>query len=456
MRKIEKRAFLCWVLALALLLGLGVFTVRWFTRGGGWASSAFNRHLYNTSGILKSGTVLDRDGDVLTTVTADGQRTYYDNSTVRKATLHAVGDLYGNIGTGALSAFADQLTGYNLLDGAYHGDTGNNLYLTIDARYNYIAYEALKGKKGAVGVYNYKTGEILCMVSTPTYDPLHVPSDIDSNERYDGAYLNRFLSSTFVPGSVFKTVTAAAAIEKIPDLMERTFTCEGSAQVGDDVVTCPGVHGTMDIYGAMANSCNIAFARLAAELGADTLSSYTKKAGLTDSYSVNGLPTARGTFSFQGATENQLGWSGVGQYHDLVNPCSLMVYMGAIASGGRAAEPRILLKTTTASGLPTSLQLTHKTGKLIEADTAAILADMMHRNVEETYGAKRFPNMDICAKSGTAEVGADKAANAWFAGFLRDEDHPYAFVVLVENGGGGASVAGTVAGKVLDAMVNGY
>ena len=98
----------------------------------------------------------------------------------------------------------------------------------------------------------------------------------------------------------------------------------------------------------------------------------------------------------------------------------------------------------------------HTTGRLIESDTAEVLADMMARNVTETYGASRFPNMDICAKSGTAEVGGGKAPNAWFAGFLRGEDTPYAFVVLVENGGSGADVAGAVAAQVLDAVVNGY
>ena len=92
----------------------------------------------------------------------------------------------------------------------------------------------------------------------------------------------------------------------------------------------------------------------------------------------------------------------------------------------------------------------------MKADTAEVLAQLMADNVEKTYGTKRFPNMDLCAKSGTAEVGEGKAPHAWFAGFLRNEDAPYAFVVLVENGGGGNAVAGTVAGKVLNIMVNGY
>ncbi len=456
MKKIEHRAIICWVLALLLAAGLGLFLVRWVSSGGKWASSAFNRHLYNTDGVLSSGAVLDRDGDVLTSVNENGQRTYYDNETVRKATLHIVGDLQGNIGTGALNAFADQLTGYNLLNGAFGASRGNQLYLTVDAYYNYVAYQALGGKSGTVAVYNYKTGEILCLVSAPSYDPLHVPSDLESSDRYRGAYLNRFLSSTFPPGSVYKTVTLAAAIETLPDLNSRTWTCTGSVQLGDDTITCSGNHGEENIYQALANSCNVAFAEIAEEVGAATLKAYTEKAGLTSSYSINGLPTAKGTFQFDSISANDLGWAGIGQYHDMVNPCSLMVYMGAIANGGKAAQPYLIEKIVHPSGWTSSFHLTHKTGTLVEPSTASQIADMMSNNVTATYGTERFPNMDLCAKSGTAEVGSGQTPHAWFAGFLRNEDAPYAFVVLVENGGGGNRVAGTVAGKVLDVIVNGY
>ena len=455
MKKIERRAFVCLALALLLAAGLGVFLVKYFADGGSWASSAFNRHLYNSSGELASGTVLDRDGDVLSEV-VDGRRTYYDSATVRKATLHAVGDLQGNIGTGALNAFADKLTGYSLLNGAFGAQQGSDLYLTIDARYNYTAYEALGGKSGTVAVYNYETGEILCMVSAPSYDPLNVPEDITTNDRYEGAYLNRFLSSTFTPGSVYKTVTLVAALEEIPDLTERTWTCTGSVQIGDETIICSGTHGEQDIAAAFANSCNVAFAQIAQELGADTLEKYTEQAGLTDSYSISGLPTAKGSFDFDGITDGQLGWAGVGQYHDQVNPAALMIYMGAIANGGKAAEPYLILRTESALGLPSLPHFTTRTGRLISSDTASALADLMANNVTQTYGASRFPNMDLCAKSGPAEVGEGQTPHAWFAGFRRGEDTPYAFVVLVENGGGGSSVAGSVAAKVLDVIVNGY
>ena len=453
MKNIERRAVVVRVLALLLFSGLCLFSALFLIKGGNWVSAAFNRHLYNSAGELISGTVLDRSGTVLSSA-SDGKRTYSKDKTVRKATLHVVGDLQGNIGTGALNAFADKLTGFNIINGAFGTEKGSDLTLTIDADYNKIAYQALNGRSGTVAVYNYKTGKILCLVSAPSYDPENVPSDLETSGSYQGAYINRFLSATFPPGSVFKTVTLAAAIEKIPDLFDRTWTCEGSVTLGDDTITCPEVHGKEDIKSAFANSCNVVFAQLAEELGPKTMEKYTKKAGLTDSYSVSSLPAAAGTFDFSGAAEGELGWAGVGQYHDLVNPCSLMVYMGAVANGGRAAVPYLIRQTTDALGLTTKPLFTKKTRTLISAKTASTLADLMANNVEETYGTSRFPNMDLCAKSGTAEVGGGKSPDAWFTGFLRDEDHPYAFVVLVENGGGGASVAGTVAGKVLRAMVS--
>ena len=93
MRKIEKRTLVCLVLTLALVLGLGLFVVKFFLFGGDWASFAANRHLYNSGGALAVGRVLDRDGDVLSWVDEEGNRQYYANATVRKATLHAVGGL---------------------------------------------------------------------------------------------------------------------------------------------------------------------------------------------------------------------------------------------------------------------------------------------------------------------------------------------------------------------------
>lgn len=451
MRKIEKRAVLCLIIALALIAGLGLFCFRFVTNASDWAAYPYNRHMYSNSGQLLSGTILDRDGDLLTEV-KDGERVYYPDATVRRATVHAVGDGSGYIGTGALTAFADRLSGYNLITGGYSPlGSGRNLTLTLDAYLNVTAYNAMDGRQGTVGVYNYKTGDILCMVSTPSFDPENPP---DASSAEDGVYLNRFLSSAQVPGSIFKTVTLTAALENLPDLKDRTFTCTGETTVGGTVITCPKPHGKMDIESAFANSCNGVFGTLAAELGGDTMTKYVEQAGLTRRMSVDGIMTAAGHYDVSEADKGQIGWSGVGQYTDTVNPCNMMAYMGAIANGGTAAVPRLILDITTPSGIPTSWQRTEETDTLVQASTASQVKEMMKNNVVQTYGTDRFRGLDIGAKSGTAEVGGDKRPNAWFAGFLDDPEHPYAFIVLVENGGGGASVAGEIAATVLQACVD--
>ena len=451
MRKIEKRAVLCLIIALALIAGLGLFCFRFVTNASDWAAYPYNRHMYSNSGQLLSGTILDRDGDVLTEV-KDGERVYYPDATVRRATVHAVGDGSGYIGTGALTAFADRLSGYNLITGGYSPlGSGRNLTLTLDAYLNVTAYNAMDGRQGTVGVYNYKTGDILCMVSTPSFDPENPP---DASSAEDGIYLNRFLSSAQVPGSIFKTVTLTAALENLPDLKGRTFTCTGETTVGGTVITCPKPHGKMDIESAFANSCNGVFGALAAELGGDTMTKYVEQAGLTRRMSVDGIMTAAGHYDVSDADKGQIGRSGVGQYTDTVNPCNMMAYMGAIANGGTAAVPRLILDITTPSGIPTSWQRTEETDTLVQTSTASQVKEMMKNNVVQTYGTDRFRGLDIGAKSGTAEVGGDKRPNAWFAGFLDDPEHPYAFIVLVENGGGGASVAGEIAATVLQACVD--
>ena len=117
--------------------------------------------------------------------------------------------------------------------------------------------------------------------------------------------------------------------------------------------------------------------------------------------------------------------------------------------------PRLIEKSTTDYGLPTGIYRTKNSAQLIDEKTAGTIADLMHNNVIETYGQDRFPGMDICAKSGTAEVGGGSSPHAWFAGVLRDEEHPYAFVVILEHAGGGLANAGPVANTVLQAAVSG-
>lgn len=442
MKQVKKRTMLILLLLLLLVVGSIWFCVKYVTHGKDWAAFSANDHAF-TDGLLSSGQILDRNGVLLYDAT---EQAYNDDVTLRKATLHAVGDEWGNISSSALSVFRDRLVGFNPVMGTA-GD-GHKLYLTIDSELNETAYEALYGRKGAVAVYNYVTGDILCMVSAPTFDPADPPEIADDDEEYSGVYLNRVLSGLYTPGSVFKVVTAAAALEQIPDIQERTFTCTGRLELGGDVITCPYVHGTMDFEEALANSCNCAFAQLAVELGGDTLQRYAGKGGLLTTHQVSGITTEEGFY--ENGNENQLGWSGIGQYHDLVNPCAMMALMGGIATSGNAASPHLIAKETSMSGLSLIETENNDHESLTWSDdTCQTLRHMMRSNVLLTYGQEQFGDLAVCAKSGTAEVGDGLSPHAWFTGFIDDSTHPYAFVVVVENGGGGASVAGSIAATIL-------
>jgi len=174
MRKIAARTSACLLLVLFMLGGLSVYLVRYVKDGDRWVTFQVNRHVYSNA-VLSVGTVTDKNGNIMATM-ENGRRVFDNSLTKRKASLHVVGDIEGNIGTGALSYYATELMGYNVINGVYsHKRTGNTIELTVDSELNRIAYEELKGRKGAVVVYNYVTGEVICMVSAPSYDPYSPP-----------------------------------------------------------------------------------------------------------------------------------------------------------------------------------------------------------------------------------------------------------------------------------------
>lgn len=447
MKKLERRAILCLFIAAALVAGLGIYIVEYVRDGDSWATYAANQHIYK-DGNLKTGTIYDRNGVLLADNTSDGI-IYNDDYSIRTATVHTVGDRNRSIANSAESAFQDKLVGYNIITGVYSsGD--RSLNLTVDADLCAAANSALAGRPGTVGVYNYETGDIICLVSSPNFDPLNPPAV--SSDDTSGLYINRFFSSAIVPGSIFKLVTTAAVIDNLSDADDFTYTCTGVSYYGNDRITCPFAHGTMDFYGALANSCNCAYAQLAQDVGAHTLEEYVDRFELNKGADVSGITTASGSFEFPDEATVNLSWAGIGQYKDLINPCSYLRFVGAIAGGGKAAEPRLISSVTGSLGLKHKYK-SKTTDQLLSEETASQLKDMMKNNVKATYGESNFPGLDIYAKSGTAEVGGGKAPNSWFTGFIDDPDHPYAFIVLVENGGSGSQVAGGVANAVLQAAV---
>ena len=448
MNRVASRSTIALMLAVVLLGGMCMFLVEYVMNAGEWVVFEGNPHVYNGVNI-GCGTITDRSGVVL--LSATEKRTYAEDSAVRKATIHWLGDRYGYISAPAVAEYADEMAGFDMANGLYaYAGTGGEAVMTISAEIQKAALEAMGKKKGTVAVYNYKTGEILCAVSTPNYDPDNVPDIKENSEKYAGVYVNRFTQSTYVPGSVFKVVTTAAALDTMKNAMEIEFRCEGVYEMSGGKVKCTGTHGTIGLEKALAKSCNCFFAQLSEVLGADTMERYVKKLQITEPLTFDGITTARGSFSVDGASAQQIAWSAIGQHLDLINPCRYMTFMGVIAGGGEAAEPYIVA-SAKAGMLGGYKAGTEKTGRLLDKDTAKALAELMRNNVVSQYGDDNFPGLTVCAKSGTAEVGGDKKPNATFAGFCTDEDYPLAFMVVVEDAGSGSKTCVPIISKVLAA-----
>lgn len=462
MKMITKRGIFLWIMSLAFVVGLVFMTVSLVQNGDTWVMKRFNHHVYSNGELIGAGTIYDKDGDVLAE-TKDGDRVYSDSATTRKSTLHVVGDPKNFISTGVQSVYSARLTGYSLLFGVHNIQKygkGNDLKLTIDRDICDEAYNALDGRKGTVGIVNYKTGDIVCSVSSPSYDVEDVPDSLLTSERYEGVYINRLLGAHYVPGSTFKLVTAICAIENIPDIYSREWVCNGEYQPKSGVaIKCNANHGKhINFKDALAKSCNSAFAQIAIELGQEKLATTAKELGIGSVVTVSGtIDSYAGYFDATDKIKlgvDALGWTGIGQGNTRIAPITMLRIVSAVANGGNAVSFNIVDSLANQAGKALDFTLPSNQLSMMNSDVAAKLKEMMRYNVTDHYGESRYKGLNLCAKSGTAQIDSDESHNiAWFVGFMDDSEHPYAFVVAIENGNSGSQTAGPVAKRVLTKLV---
>ena len=462
MKMITKRGIFLWIMSLAFVVGLVFMTVSLVQNGDTWVMKRFNHHVYSNGELIGAGTIYDKDGDVLAE-TKDGDRVYSDSATTRKSTLHVVGDPKNFISTGVQSVYSARLTGYSLLFGVHNIQKygkGNDLKLTIDRDICDEAYKALDGRKGTVGIVNYKTGDIVCSVSSPSYDVEDVPDNLLTSERYEGVYINRLLGAHYVPGSTFKLVTAICAIENIPDIYSREWVCNGEYQPESGVaIKCNANHGKhINFKDALAKSCNSAFAQIAIELGQEKLATTAKELGIGSAVTVSGtIDSYAGYFDATDKIKlgvDALGWTGIGQGNTRIAPITMLRIVSAVANGGNAVSFNIVDSLANQAGKALDFTLPSNQLSMMNSDVAAKLKEMMRYNVTNHYGESKYKGLNLCAKSGTAQIDSDESHNiAWFVGFMDDSEHPYAFVVAIENGNSGSQTAGPVAKRVLTKLV---
>lgn len=452
MNRIARRSGITILLVVLLISGFSFFIAEFVMEADQWVISEGSPHVYN-AGNIGTGTVVSSDGALLLDMN-DG-RSYSTSETLRKSTLHWLGDRDGYINAPILSNYSKEIAGYDMLSGLYtYGDSTGIAKLTLSSTIQKTALEAMGSYSGAVAVYNYQTGALLCSVTTPTYDPDFVPDiEGDTTGAYEGAYLNRFIQSVYIPGSIYKIVTLAAALETIPNVEQQSFYCEGEYTIGPDKITCESGHGMQSLQAAFRNSCNCAFGQLAQQIGSENMQKYAEQFGLTTGVTFDGITSAAGNYDVLGAADANLAWSGIGQYTDQVNPCAFLTFMGAIAMEGKGMTPYLVEEITV--GAATTYQAKQQTrDRIMKAETAQKVAQYLRANVTERYGDWNFPELAVCAKTGTGEVGEGIRPNAMLAGFVQDPSCPLAFIVFVENAGYGASVCIPIAAKVLEACKN--
>lgn len=453
MKNIKFRSLILYVIIFAFFGGVGFFVYEFMTQSVQWAFSPVNRHL--SEGSMSGGKILDSNNVVLAQ-TINGKRVYNENENIRKAMLHVVGDGSVLISNSVQSRYSTELFGYNPITGfgAPHVfDMNRNIKLTANSSVCASVSKNFKGKKGSAVAYNYLTGEILCMVSLPTYDVNNRPDfSNDSSGEYEGVYLNRAISSSYTPGSIFKIFTTAAALDLMSDAETRYFTCNQTEIIDGEKVTCMKNHGKINLINALSKSCDIAFCDIAVELGKEKMTSKMEEFGFNSPVCFENSQISTSVYDVKNASRADLGWSGIGQYTNRVNPLYMLRVMGAVANGGTPVEPYIVSSVFSEGSQIASSAKPNAGKRIMKQEIADKLKEMMRYTMKNQYGDSLFGGIPMCAKTGTAEVGEDKLPHGWMVGFSYDKTFPVAFAVIVENGDFGIKSAGPIASSMISAL----
>jgi peptidoglycan glycosyltransferase len=397
------------------------------------------------------GRILDRDGNVLALSNADGSRRYTDASVA-----HLVGYIDPRYGSqGAELVFNGTLSGkapsgwQGALDREFGrgGPAGRDVRLTIDGKVQAAAAHALGARRGAVVALNPKTGEVLAMVSVPTYDPGALAAHGEALlSDASSPLLNRATQGKYPPGSTFKVVTAASALENRVMTPETSVTCPGEIVIEGFPISCQNTAGGVGTYPfkeAFWRSVNAIFGEVGVELGWDRLEDTARRFGFEEPLPFT-LDTAAAELTRAGTprTRALLASTAFGQGELLATPLQMAVVAAAIGNGGVLVEPRL--------GLPAAGEGPLGSRRVVAADIAATLRDFMIAVVTNKQASGvDITGVKVGGKTGTAETGNPGVSHAWFIAFAPAEDPVVAVAVIVEEGGRGGEVAAPIAGQVI-------
>lgn len=472
MKQLRMRFRIAAILVIVLLLGAagyGIYSVNVY--GNRWISSSKNYRYRSARSRVIPGNITDRFNTVVATTNAEGKRVYQSDLLSRASLVHLLGDSEGNVANGIESFQANALLGMNAsvsehLSALLSGDPirGDSIQLTIDSTLStHIAQtwrnSDSKDRCGAVVVLNYQTGEILSMVSLPIYDPENVSEQVKNAPTHP--FWNRCTQATLPPGSTFKMITAAAALENRKDADTREFVCDGNFSVMDHIITDYNSeqHGTLSLQKAFRISCNNTFAQLALDMGDGVLRKTAENFGFNNNFLFRDLVLENSVYPTANRNAFEVAWSGVGQSRILVTPMHMCMIAGAIANNGIMMEPRLVRQVVTYTGKTRQSYAPCEYRSVCSSAVAAKLQAYMKDVVTGGTGTRaQVSGLTIAGKTGSAESSIDGqyTTHGWFAGYIADAKRPYAVCVLVESGGSGGKTAAPIAKKIFEYLAAHY
>ncbi len=456
--------FLGVAIALAIALTCATYIVTVNVNGARWINRANNTRLADARKTTVQGGIFDTRNVMLAESFAPAERHYTDDSQARLALSHVIGDQANMTDTGVENFHASTLLGFSsakteLQKLVGSEPVGNDIILTVDTELSkYLNSLFPKGASGAAVIINYKTGAILASTSLPGFDPADMKAAVA-----DSAYYNRVFQKLYAPGSTFKIITLASALDNEPTAESETYTCGGVWSYSMSTLRCAGLkaHGKMTLSEAFANSCNVTFGELAYHIGANELKRSAEGFGFNYDFRFADIKLNESHCLTNGTDAGDLIQAGIGQGTTEVTPLHMAMIAGAVANKGVMMEPKIIKEVRDASGMSVRTLSPTVFRNALSKETAEKVARYMYDAVNTGTGKSAkitgYKDGAVCGKTGSAEWTNDKDAltHAWYAGFLYgDENHPYAIAVVVEKAGMGGTVAAPIASKALKKCID--
>jgi peptidoglycan glycosyltransferase len=427
-------------------------------------------------------------GDILTVDARQIARSVHTRGNLEFLRTYPGGELFGHVtgyysivyGTAGLeSAYNSQLLGEGGVLSMQDiedrflgsGEQGDDVVSTIDSRLQQTARDALGNQVGSVVALDPSTGEVKAMWSNPSYDPAPLASHTPAEEREYRATLrpnspgspliNGVTQKGYPPGSTFKVVTAAAALEAgrtpsstFPDPVELELPLTDETLTNFTKTSCAG-GGRIDLFNALVVSCDTTFAMLGLQIP-EELRATAEAFGFNSDIPFD-IRVEESRFpDIPDDQEPLRAFAGIGQGDVVATPLQMALVAATIADGGIVPRPRLVREIIDASGSIVERFSPEELGRALSQETASELTEMMVAVVAEGTGTNaQIPGVAVAGKTGTAQSAEGAAPHAWFICFAPADDPKLAVAVVVENGGsfGAEATGGVVAAPIAKAVL---